>query len=198
MLINLGKTTLLAPLPVVMVSCRGTEGVYDKSNIFTAAWAGVVCTQPPCVSVSIRPSRFSYEQILQSGEFAVNLVNEPLLRSCDYCGVKSGRDIDKFAECKLDAATFEEMPRLPVIRSAPAALLCKVVSKTILGSHTQFIGEVTAVKVQDVLVDSSGRVCLERAELVAYSHGDYVSLGKKLGFFGYSVASEKALERRMR
>lgn len=194
---DIGPSALLSPCPAVMVSCRGRDGEYAKDNIITVAWAGIVCTSPPMVGISLRPERFSYTQIIQSGEFAVNLVGEELLRACDFCGVRSGRDTDKFGECSLTAVRTSLLEHASVIGQAPAVLCCKLRSVNPLGSHTQLIGEITAVLAKEELVDEKGALHLEKAGLIAYSHGDYCRLGRKLGFFGYSVASEKVLRRRM-
>lgn len=194
---DIGPSALLSPCPAVMVSCRGREGEYDKDNIVTVAWAGIVCTSPPLVGISLRPERFSYTQIIQSEEFAINLVGEELLHSCDFCGVRSGRDTDKFGECSLTALRVPQLRYAPVIEQSPAVLCCRLRSVNALGSHTQLIGEVVTILAREELVDDKGSLRLEKANIVAYSHGDYCRLGRKLGFFGYSVASDKVLKRRM-
>ena len=189
--------TLLSPVPAVMVSCRGTaEG--DKPNIITIAWAGTVNSDPPMVSVSVRKERFSHDLIARSGEFVVNLVDEARCRALDYCGVRSGRDTDKFADMGLTAAPALHMQYAPAIAECPAYLACKVERVVELGSHDMFIGQVVGVQVRDDLFDPDGSLHLERAGLVGYCHGVYQKPEHVLGFFGYSVARPEVLERRMK
>lgn len=189
--------TMLAPVPAVMVACRGVAPASDRPNIITVAWAGTVCTTPPMVSISVKPSRFSYEQILSSGEFTVNLVDETLAKACDLCGVRSGRDLDKFAACGLTALPAEGLEHAPLIAESPLALCCRVQQTIELGSHTMILARVVAVSAQERLLDPNGRLCLERAKLISYIHGSYHATGRPLGFFGYSVASPAVLRRRM-
>ena len=189
--------TLLSPVPAVMVSCCGTaEG--DKPNIITIAWAGTVNSDPPMVSVSGRKERFSHDLIARSGEFVVNLVDEARCRALDYCGVRSGRDTDKFADMGLPAMPAVHMQYAPAIAECPAYLACKVEKVVELGSHDMFIGRVVGVQVRDDLFDGDGSLHLERAGLVGYSHGVYQKNERVLGFFGYSVARPDVLERRMK
>ena len=196
--ISLNPSTLLAPLPVVLVSCRGQAGTpQDKPNMITLAWAGVVCSEPPMVSISIRKSRFSHEQILKTGEFVINLVDEKLLKSTDYCGVKSGRDTDKFTDCGLNAQPAAGMEIAPAVAESPLSLSCKVRQVLELGSHDCFIAEIVAVETDPGILDKSNRLRLDKAGLVAFSHGEYFALGEVLGFFGFSVASANVLARRM-
>ena len=189
--------TLLAPLPVVMVSCKGVKAE-DKPNIITIGWAGTVNSQPPMVSVSVRKERFSHHLMKESGEFVVNLVDRPLCDACDYCGVKSGKDVDKFAEQKLTAMPALGMDYAPAIAEAPAYLSCKVRQVIELGSHDMFIGEVVGVQVRDDLFDEDGSLHMESARLVAYNHGVYQNTKDVIGFFGYSVARPDVFERRMK
>ena len=189
--------TLLSPVPAVMVSCCGTaEG--DKPNIITIAWAGTVNSDPPMVSVSVRKERFSHDLIARSGEFVVNLVDEARCRALDYCGVRSGRDTDKFADMGLTTMPAVHMQYAPAIAECPAYLACKVEKVVELGSHDMFIGRVVGVQVRDDLFDEDGSLHLERAGLVGYSHGVYQKNERVLGFFGYSVARPDVLERRMK
>lgn len=189
--------TLLSPVPAVMVSCRlPEEGA--RPNIITVAWAGTVNSDPPMVSVSVRKERLSHSIIKTSGEFVVNLVDEPRCHALDFCGVKSGRDLDKFAECGLTAMPALSLQHAPAIAECPAYLACKVRQVLELGSHDMFIGEVTGVQVRDDLFDEDGSLHLERAGLVAYNHGLYQRTAEVLGFFGYSVARPDVLERRMK
>lgn len=193
----IGATTFLSPVPAVMLSCRGTEPDYDRDNLITVAWAGVVNSQPPMVSVSIRPERHSYAQIKQSGAFCLNLVSRPLCRATDYCGVKSGRDVDKFKEMDLTARSIEGFPA-PALGEAPAFLCCRVKQIIPLGSHDMFLSEVEQVYVKEELFDADGSLHLERADLIAYAHGEYFPLKPRPeGFFGYSVAREDVLKRRL-
>lgn len=175
---------MLYPLPVVMVSCANAAG---ESDIVTVAWAGTVCTNPPMLSISLRPERHSYHIVRESGEFVVNLVSARLMRACDWCGVRSGRDFDKWAECGLTAAPAHELALAPAIAEAPVSLECAVTEVKELGSHHLFLAEVKAVQVEGGLVDERGRLDLARAGLAAYSHGEYFELGRRLGTFGYSV-----------
>lgn len=189
--------TMLVPVPAVMVSCRGTEAA-AKPNIITVAWAGTVNSDPPMVSISVRKERYSHGLIAGSGEFVVNLVDEKLCRACDYCGVKSGRSVDKFAEMKLQPMPALGMAHAPAIAGAPATLSCKVRRVLELGSHDMFLGEVIAVQVRDDLFAPDGSLHLESAGLVAYNHGVYQRTAEVLGFFGYSVARPEVFERRMK
>lgn len=196
--IALNPSTLLSPVPVVLVSCRGLPGSErEKPNLITLAWAGTVCSEPPMVSISLRKSRFSHQQILESGEFALNLVNQAMLAAVDLCGVKSGRDIDKFAACQLTAVPMAGLDRAPAVAESPLTLACKVRQIVELGSHDCFLAEVVAVEAAGALMDGSGRLRLDRAGLIAYVHGEYRQLGDLVGFFGYSVADPAVLARRM-
>lgn len=179
---------MLYPVPVVMVSCK-KKGANEKPNIVTLAWAGTICSDPVMLSVSVRPERYSHGLIEESGEFVVNLVTEDLLKACDWCGVRSGRDYDKFAENNLTPYTSEYM-ETPAIAESPVNLYCKVKKTERLGSHDMYIAEVVGVTVDDRYMDEKGRFDLEAAKLVAYSHGVYHALGEKLGTFGYSVRKE--------
>ncbi len=174
---------MLYPLPVVMVSC-GEKGA--KPNIVTVAWAGTICSDPVMVSISVRKERYSHPIISKTGEFVINLVTEELTYATDYCGVKSGRDIDKFAELNLTPVQIDGVDA-PAIAESPLNLACKVKEVKELGSHDMFIAEVVGVTVDDKYMDESGKFDLNSSGLVAYSHGEYVSLGEKIGKFGYSV-----------
>ena len=177
---------MLYPVPAVMVSCqRGNE----RPNIITVAWAGTTNTNPPMVSISVRPERYSYEIIKETGEFVINLVTKELVYATDYCGVRSGRDVDKFAEMKLHEAESKEV-KAPGIMESPVNIECRVVSEQPLGSHTMFLAKVVNVNVDDRYMDENGRFNLNSSGLVAYSHGEYFELGKKLGRFGFSVQKQ--------
>ena len=174
---------MLNPVPAVMVSVTDKEG---KSNIITVAWAGTVCTNPPMVSISVRPSRYSYQILEETGEFVINLTNESLVKACDYCGVVSGRDVDKFAKTGLTPIPMEHVHAMGIDES-PVNMECKITEKRELGSHTMFIAEVVGVTVDDQYMDETGKFHINESGLVMYSHGEYFALGKKLGKFGYSV-----------
>lgn len=194
---SIGATTFLSPVPAVMLSCRGTQPGFDRNNLITIAWAGVVNSNPPMISVSIRPERHSYDQIKQSGVFCLNLINRPLCRATDYCGVKSGRDVDKFADLGLHAREVEGFPA-PALDEAPAFLCCRVKQIIPLGSHDLFLAQVEQVFVRDEYFDPDGSLHLSRADLIAYAHGEYFPLKPRPeGFFGYSVAREDVIRRRL-
>lgn len=175
---------MLYPLPAVMVSCA-REG--EKPNIITLAWAGTVCTNPPMVSISIRPSRYSYDIIKETGEFVINLTTKDLVRATDYCGVRSGRDVDKFQEMKLTPVPCKEMKLAPAIGESPVNIECRVSEIKELGSHHLFLAQVVGVMVEDRYLDEAGKFRLNDTDLICYSHGDYFSLGEQLGSFGYSI-----------
>ena len=180
---------MLYPLPAVMVSCANAEGERD---IVTVAWAGTVCTNPPMLSISLRPERHSYHIILESGEFVVNLVTSRLQRACDWCGVRSGRDFDKWEECRLTAAPAAKLELAPAIEESPVSIECRVHEVLELGSHHMFLADGVAVQVEEGLLDARGRLDLGRAGLTAYSHGEYFELGRRIGTFGYSVRKSPA------
>ena len=193
----IGPTTFLAPVPAVMLSCRGTEPGFERDNLITVAWAGVVNTVPPMISVSIRPQRHSYGQILQSGAFCLNLISRDLCKAADFCGVKSGRNVDKFAALGLHARQVEGFPA-PALDEAPAFLCCRVAQRIPLGSHDLFLCNVEQVYVSERLFDENGGLHMGHADLVAYAHGEYFPLRlRPEGFFGYSVAREEVLRRRL-
>ncbi len=174
---------MLYPLPVVMVSCARPN---EKANIITIAWTGTICSDPPMVSISVRPERHSYPIIKETGEFVINLVNRELTKQCDWCGVRSGKDHDKFREQNLTEYVSEYMDT-PAIAESPVNIYCKVKETIPLGSHDMFIAEVVGVTVDEKYMDGSGRFDLSATDPVAYSHGEYFLLGEKLGKFGYSV-----------
>ena len=184
---------MLYPLPAVMVSCANEAGERD---IVTVAWAGTVCTNPPMLSISLRPERHSYHIVRESGEFVVNLVTARLQRACDWCGVRSGRDYDKWEECRLTPAPASTLELAPAIEQSPVSVECRVRDVLELGSHHMFLADVTAVQVEESLLDERGRLDLARAGLTAYSHGEYFELGRRLGTFGYSVRKRAARGRR--
>lgn len=179
----LNAGTLLAPLPAVMVSC----GTLEKANVLTVAWTGVINTKPPMTYISVRPTRHSYGIIKESGEFVINLTTSKMVQETDFCGVKSGKETDKIKKCGLHLAEAAAV-KAPVIEESPLSLECRVTEIKPLGSHDMFIAEILAVNVDGRYIDSKGKINLNQAGLMAYSHGEYFSLGRKLGSFGYSVA----------
>ena len=184
--------TVLYPVPAVMVSC----GTVDEPNIITVAWCGTLCTSPAMTYVSIRPERFSYHLIEESGSFVINLTTEALARSVDFCGVRSGRDVNKFMECNLTAAKSNKVSA-PSILESPVNIECEV--KQILktgGSHDIFLAEVVSVSVDDRYFDETGKFHFERTKPICYSHGEYYGLGKAVGSFGYSVRKKKVKNRK--
>lgn len=183
---------MLYPVPAVMVSC-GRKG--EKPNIITVAWAGTVCSDPPMVSISVRKERYSYEIIRETGEFVINLVNRELVRAADYCGVKSGRDTDKFKEMGLTAQPSRYVGA-PGIGESPVNLECRVTNRLELGSHDMFLARVEGVAIDGKYMDERGKFHLNDSGLVSYSHGEYFELGKKLGSFGWSVRKKERGGRR--
>ncbi|MBO4904403.1 MAG: flavin reductase family protein [Lachnospiraceae bacterium] len=178
---------MLYPLPAVMVSCKPETG---KANIITVAWAGTICSEPAMVSISVRPERYSHDIIKESGEFVINLVTRKLTEACDWCGVRSGRDYDKFAKMHLTEYVSEYM-NTPAISESPVNIYCRVKDMIPLGSHDMFIADVAGITVDGSYMDESGRFDLGATDLIAYSHGEYFTLGEKLGKFGYSVKGSK-------
>ena len=174
---------MLYPVPAVMVSLA-REG--EKPNIITVAWAGTVNSDPVMLSISVRKERYSHAILTETGEFVVNLVHEPLVQACDYCGVRSGKDVDKFSQMKLTPIAVEGVAA-PAIAESPVNLACRVKQVIPLGSHDMFLAEVVSVTVDERYMDEKGTFHLNDAGLVAYSHGTYFKLGRALGTFGYSV-----------
>lgn len=177
---------MLYPLPAVMVSVADAQG---NSNIITIAWAGTICTNPPMVSISVRPERYSYHMIEETGEFVINLTTEKLAYATDYCGVKSGRDVDKFKELNLTEEKAEHV-KAPMIKECPVNIECRVIKKEELGSHHMFLAEVAAVHVDDAFMDETNRFALEKTDPIVYVHGEYFGLGRLLGTFGYSIRKD--------
>ena len=175
---------MLYPVPVVMVSCGDKQG---NQNIITVAWAGTICSDPAMVSISVRPERYSYPMIRETGEFVINLTTKELTRATDWCGVKSGRETDKFAEMNLTAAKGNALMYAPIIEESPVNIECRVTEVKELGSHHMFMAEVADVLVSEKYMSETGKFELNQTGLVAYSHGEYFCLGEKIGKFGYSV-----------
>lgn len=179
-------TTLLAPVPPVLVSC----GTAEAPNVLTVAWTGILNSQPPKTYISVRKERFSHELIRRGGEFVINLPTAALVRAVDLCGVKSGRDGDKFAAAHLTAQPVPDFD-CPMVAESPVSLACRVADIVPLGSHDMFIADITAVYVAADLVDEAGKLHLAKAGLCAYAHGEYFALGRKIGDFGFSVKKKK-------
>ena len=174
---------MIYPLPAVMVSCRDKEG---NDNIITVAWTGTICTNPAMAYISVRPERHSYNMIKETGEFVINLTTRELTYATDYCGVKSGRDVDKFKECSLTKEPAVNV-NVPMIKESPVNIECKVERIDELGSHHMFVAKVLTVHADEKYMDEKGKFDLSKADLIVYSHGEYHSMGEKLGTFGYSI-----------
>lgn len=181
---------LLAPVPAVLVSC----GSMEKPNLFTVAWTGITNTQPPKTYISVRKSRYSYDLIKESGEFVINLTTASMVKAVDFCGVRSGRDLDKFAHCALTPIAANEVSA-PMVEQCPLSIECRVTNVIELGSHDLFLADIVSVSAEEALMNESGRLMLDRADLMAYCHGEYFTLGKKIGKFGFSVQKKKKKRR---
>ena len=179
-------STLLGPLPPVMVSC----GTMEQSNIITVAWTGVLNTHPPRTYISVRPQRHSYGIIKESGEFTLNLTPARLVRAADYCGMYTGAKVDKFERCHLTREAGVAVA-CPSIAECPLSLECRVFDIVPLGTHDMFLADIVSVRADESLLDETGKLCMERADLAAFMHGEYFSLGKKLGKFGFSAVKKK-------
>lgn len=184
--------TMLNPVPAVMVSCGSTE---EEHNILTVAWTGIINTEPPMTYVSIRRNRHSHDIVEKNGEFVINLTTEDLVKQTDWCGVRSGRDENKFQAMGLTKMECDHV-KCPMIGESPVNLECKVVEQKVYGTHDMFIAEIVAVHVNKALMDENDRFCLEKAGLITYSHGHYYGLQKKpLGRFGFSVMKPKTAKK---
>lgn len=183
-------SALLAPLPPALVTC----GTVEKPNILTIGWTGIINSQPPKTYISVRPERLSHSIISETREFVINIPTEALVRAVDFCGVRSGRDTDKFAECSLNAEKADKVSA-PLLAESPVNLECRVFEIVPLGTHDMFLADIVAVNVDDSLLDGDGKLHLERCKPIAYSHGEYYKLGAKLGYFGYSVRRKKHIKR---
>lgn len=177
---------LVCPLPPTMVSC----GDMESSNIITIGWTGILNTVPPKTYISVRPTRHSYNIIKESGEFVINLTPAALVKEADYCGIYTGKKVDKFAKCKLtkEQATVVSCP---MIAECPVSIECKVTDIVPLGSHDMFMADIVSVNVNEELFDKDGKFHLEKADLIAYAHGEYFTLGKRLGNIGFSTNKKK-------
>ena len=180
--------TMIYPLPAALISCGSSEEDY---NLITLSWMGTICTNPPMCYISVRPERHSYPIIKETGEFVINLTNEEMAYATDWCGVKSGRDFNKFKEMKLTAVPGEKV-KAPVIAESPLAIECKVKEIIPLGSHDMFIADVVNVQADSQFIDPvTDKFDLEKAKLIAYSHGHYYKLGEEIGKFGWTVEKKK-------
>ncbi len=184
--VNWKGGALIAPLPPVMVSC----GSMEKSNVITVAWTGIINTIPPKTYISVRPSRYSYGLIKESGEFTINLTPAALIKSADYCGIYTGAKVDKFLKCGFTKEEGEKVS-CPSIAESPLRLECKVTEIIPLGTHDMFLADIVSVGVDESLLDEKGALHLDRAGLAAFAHGEYFELGKKIGDFGFSVRKKK-------
>lgn len=187
-------SVLLNPVPVVMITCRNKEG---KENVFTVAWTGTICTKPPMLSISIRPERLSYEYIKETMEFTVNMPHRKQTRETDFCGVRSGRQLDKIKECGFTMVEGKDI-NVPFIKECPVNIECKVKQIIPLGTHDIFLAEVVGSHVNENLMDENDKIHLEWANLISYSHGEYFPISNEpIGKFGYSVAKKKEVEKKV-
>lgn len=179
-------SALLAPVPAALVTC----GTIETPNVLTIGWTGIVCTRPPMTYISVRPERYSHDIIADSGEFVINLTTSAMCRETDLCGVKSGKDTDKFKLCGFHTAPAQKIAA-PIIEECPINLECRVTESKLLGSHTMFLAEIIGINVDERFIDSKGKLNLQQCGLMAYAHGEYFALGRKLGDFGFSVRKKK-------
>lgn len=187
-------SVLLNPVPVVMITCRNKEG---KDNVFTVAWTGTICTKPPMLSISVRPERLSYEYIKETMEFTVNMPHRKQTRETDFCGVRSGRQLDKIKECGFTMVEGKDV-NVPFIKECPVNIECKVKQIIPLGTHDIFLAEVVGSHVNENLMDENDKIHLEWANLISYSHGEYFPISNEpIGKFGYSVAKKKETEKKV-
>ena len=179
--------TLLSPLPAALVTC----GTVEEPNVLTIAWTGIINSSPAMTYISVRPERWSHHLIAESGEFVINVTTDSLVRAADFCGVRSGKDTDKFKEMNLTALPASKVSA-PILAQSPISLECKVTEVKHLGSHDMFIAEIVAIQVDDKYIDADGRLDLRKAGVMFYSHGEYFAQGKKIGQMGYSVKKKRA------
>lgn len=184
---NFTAGALTAPVPPTLVSC----GTLEKPNLLTIAWTGILNTKPPKTYISVRPSRHSYNIIKETGEFVINLPSTSIVRELDYCGIRTGRCVDKFKACNLKAIP-SHVVSAPTVENCPISLECKVCDIIEMGSHHVFIADIVNVSTDEEIVDKDGRMCFEKADLIAYIHGEYFSIGKKIGTFGFSQKKKKS------
>ncbi len=179
-------SALLGPVPPALVTC----GTMEKPNVLTVAWTGIVCTHPAMTYISVRPSRYSYHMLQETGEFVINLPTSAMGKITDFCGMKSGEKVNKIQKCGLTLADASQVSA-PILADCPVSLECRITSAQELGSHTMFLAEILAVQVEERFVDSKGKLNLQQAGLLAYAHGEYFALGRKCGDFGFSVRKKK-------
>ena len=191
--LNWKPGNVLSPVPAVLVSCGGTQEW--KPNLITIAWTGSICSEPPMLSISVRPERYSYNILKSTGEFVVNVPSLRQAKATDWCGMVSGRDVDKFSKTGLTPAPAVKV-QCPIVLECPLNIECRVKEALKLGSHTMFASEVMAVQVTSSLLNTKGRLCLEKAGLLAFAHGQYFALGRIIGRFGFSVKKRKRKNRR--
>lgn len=178
--------TMLSPVPPVLVSVRDGE----RDNLITIAWTGILSSDPPKTYISVRPERYSYEMIRNSGVFVINIPSSHIIRSIDFCGVRSGRDTDKFRECRLTKEEADDI-NCPMVGESPVSIECKVTDEIDLGSHRMFMADIVGVYVNADYVDEKGKLKIDKCSLAAYAHGSYFAMGKKIGSFGYSVKKKR-------
>ena len=179
-------STLLAPVPAALVTC----GTMEKTNALTIGWTGIVCTRPPMTYISVRPERYSHDIIKESGEFVINLTTSAMCRETDFCGVKSGKDMDKLTACGFHTVPAQKVSA-PLIEECPLSLECRVTESKLLGSHTMFLAEIVGIDADEKYIDSKGKLNLQQCGLMAFAHGEYFAIGRKLGDFGFSVRKKK-------
>ncbi|MEG1993408.1 MAG: flavin reductase family protein [Oscillospiraceae bacterium] len=184
-------TAIVNPVPPTLVTC----GTVESPKVLTIAWTGILNTKPSMTYISVRPERYSYETIDKSGEFVINLATKDIVKAVDFCGVRSGSRVDKFKETGLTVQSAQKI-KSPIIKQCPINIECKVKEKIELGSHHMFIAEVVCVNVDESLIDKDGKLHLDKSGILAYAHGEYFELGKKLGSFGYSVMKKKTINKR--
>ncbi len=182
---------MLSPVPPVLVSCSDGE----RDNLITVGWTGIICTEPAKTYISLRPERFSYEIISKSREFIINLPSSHIIRSIDFCGVRSGRKLDKFKECRLTKEKATQVA-CPAVAESPISIECRVTDIVKLGTHDMFMADIIAVNVDERYIDEKGKLRIEQCSLAAYAHGSYFALGKKIGSFGYSVKKKQTKNRK--
>lgn len=182
---------MLSPVPPVLVSC--SDGEHD--NLITVGWTGIICTEPAKTYISLRPERYSYEIISKSREFIINLPSSHIIRSIDFCGVRSGRRLDKFKECRLTKEKATQVA-CPAVAESPISIECRVTDIVKLGTHDMFMADIIAVNVDERYIDERGKLRIEQCSLAAYAHGSYFALGKKIGSFGYSVKKKQTKNRK--
>ncbi len=184
-------SALLAPLPPALITCKNG----DSANILTVGWTGIINSNPPKTYISVRPERFSHDLIRDTGCFVINLPTKSLVKATDYCGVKSGKDTDKFKDMSLSYSLAQETG-CPMLNESPVSIECKVYDVVSLGSHDMFLADILNVYVDEEIVDENEKIRFDKAKLIAYAHGDYFALGERLGRFGFSVMKKKTAARK--